>query len=156
MSLTPFFSCSSKSSGYLLNGYSFLARLYVVLNFITSAFLSSAPIHFKPFPMGVSSITFSVYFSIPRSFLFLQSAAFLCEAHSRCFSVCFFSTHFEPSRTLVLLSPLIPLIRDSHFLQKLHCIAVTKSPLKSYSRPRLNSCYFLTVLNFVSFDIFIL
>ena len=52
----------------------------------------------------------------------------------------------------MLLSPLIPLIRDSHFLQSLHCIAVTKTPLKSYSRPRLNfSCHlFLSTFLFYS------
>ena len=56
-------------------------------------------IRFKPFPMGVSSITFSVCFSIPRFFLFSQSAAFFVKHCQDVFLVCFFLhflNFFEP------------------------------------------------------------
>ena len=89
---------------------------------------------------------FSVFLN-SKNFLFSQSAAYLCETLSRCFFSVIFSTHFEPSRSQLSLLPLILLIRDSHCLQSLHRIAVTKSPLKSYSRSTLNSSYYFLLFS---------
>lgn len=99
-------------------------------NFIVRVFLFSVLIYFKPRPIGnsVEEIPFLVIYCF-----------FVWNTFKIFFSVCF-PTSFELDE---------PKYHCNHW-HCLHCSAVTKSPLKLYSKPTLNSPkYFLTVLKFI-------
>ena len=66
--------------------------------------MSLVPICFKPFPMGVSLITFLVYFSIPIFFPFSHSAAFFVKHFQEVFQCVFFYKLWTLSNSTVAVT----------------------------------------------------